>query len=263
MEFSVRLRKQFDGFLLDAEWRSDAGVTVLFGCSGAGKSLTLQMIAGLLRPDEGSIMLDGHPLFDRSRGVDLPPQRRNLGYLFQDLALFPHMTVRETVIYGAAGLPRGETRYKAEEMLKRFRIGDLADKRPGEISGGQRQRVALARALIRGPRALLLDEPFSALDLPLRRDMRRLLKTTQQESGIPVLLVTHDPEDVRDLAGAIVVYAGGRAVRSGTAAELLAAQSADPSRELLRDCGQETGCTRAGNEPEALQFALASHTCEA
>ena len=151
-------------------------LAVLFGYSGAGKSLTLQLIAGLLKPDAGRITANGDVLFDSQKRINVPPQRRSLGYVFQDLALFPHMTVRQNIAYGATGLPRGARQERVGEMLEVFHLEDLADKPPAEISGGQKQRVALARALIRRPQALLLDEPFSALDNPLRREMRQFLK---------------------------------------------------------------------------------------
>ncbi len=137
--------------------------------------MTLQMIAGLMKPDQGSIRLGGQVLFDSRTGIDVTPQDRSIGYVFQDLALFPHMTVRGNIIYGAKGLGKKERREKTEEMIESFHLEGLGDKRPAEISGGQRQRVALARALIRRPKLLLLDEPFSALDHPLRLEMHQYL----------------------------------------------------------------------------------------
>ena len=166
MGLSVDLVKQVNGFRLEVAWQIENELAVLFGYSGAGKSLTLQLLAGLLKPDSGRIAANGEVLFDSEERINLPPQRRSLGYVFQDLALFPHMTVRQNIAYGATGLPRVARRQRVGEMLEVFHLEGLADKPPAEISGGQKQRVALARALIRRPQALLLDEPFSAWIIP-------------------------------------------------------------------------------------------------
>ncbi|HEB76688.1 MAG TPA: ATP-binding cassette domain-containing protein [Nitrospirae bacterium] len=232
MGLTVDLQKEVKGFTLDVSWRAEDGITVLFGYSGSGKSMTLQMIAGLMRPDSGSIRLNGGVLFDGSHGVDIPPQRRPLGYVFQDLALFPHMTVRENILYGAGRLCRDERRVRAEELIRLFRLGGIEGSLPSEISGGQRQRVALARALIRRPEALLLDEPFSALDNPIRVEMRRLLSRIREDFGIPIVLVTHDIIEACTLADRIVVYAGGRVRQAGPPGEVLG-NPAGPDVEML------------------------------
>ncbi len=175
MGLSLQLRKKVDGFALEVEWAIEEELAVLFGYSGAGKTMTLQMIAGLMKPDQGSIHLGGQVLFDSRAGINVPPQDRSIGYVFQDLALFPHMTVRGNIMYGANGLGKKERREKTREMIEIFHLEGLSEKKPAEISGGQRQRVALARALIRRPKLLLLDEPFSALDHPLRLEMHQYL----------------------------------------------------------------------------------------
>ncbi len=200
-------------FRLRAEFRSSDGCVVLFGPSGAGKSLTLQAVAGLVRPDRGRIQVGDTVFFDSARGVDLPSRERNVGYVFQDYALFPHLTVAENVAFGlTAGWPRrpppaGEAR--VAELLEAFELGPAAGSRPAQLSGGQRQRVALARALARGPRLLLLDEPFAALDHPLRTRMRRNLREVQERFRVSLVLITHDPADVESLADTLVLLDDG------------------------------------------------------
>src|ERR1700674_1569513 len=165
----ARLRKTFSpgpdsaGFLLDLEFSATAGVTVLFGPSGSGKTLVLDSIAGFVRPDEGRILLDNDILFDGLTGVHLAPQARNCGYVFQNYALFPHMTLRENLQFAAERRPRLERHRRVSEMLERFRLTEAAGRNPHELAGGQRQRCSIARALIGGPRLLLLDEPTQGL----------------------------------------------------------------------------------------------------
>ncbi len=232
MGLSVNIRKAVNGFKLDAQWAIGDELAVLFGYSGAGKSMTLQMIAGLLKPDEGAIHLNGRPVFNSAAAIDLPPQARSFGYVFQDLALFPHMTVRENIHYGARGLSKHERELRSRDMMERFMIAGLEKKYPREISGGQKQRVALARALIRRPDALLLDEPFSALDAPLRSEMRNFLKEIRREFPIPVVLVTHDLAEAAALADRLIILADGRVAQTGTASEVLNSPSS-PEVELL------------------------------
>ena len=209
---AVSVRARLAGFELDVDWEIGDELAVLFGPSGAGKSLTLRMIAGLARPGRGRIVAGGRVLLDTAAGIDLPPQQRSVGFVFQDLALFPHMSVEENVGYGGHGLPAGERGERAASLIRRFGLDGLQRRRPGEISGGQRQRVALARAMLRRPSLLLLDEPFSALDLPLRRELGRLLREIQRTEAVPVVLVTHDPDEARSLADRVIRYACGQAM---------------------------------------------------
>jgi molybdate transport system ATP-binding protein len=232
MGLSVNIRKGVNGFKLDAQWEIGDELAVLFGYSGAGKSMTLQMIAGLMTPDEGAIHLNGNSFYDSAAAIDLPPQARSFGYVFQDLALFPHMTVRENILYGAHGLSKSEREPRCRDMMERFMIAGLEKKFPHEISGGQKQRVALARSLIRRPDALLLDEPFSALDAPLRVEMRNFLKEIRREFPIPVVLVTHDLAEATALADRLIIMADGRVLQTGTPREVLNS-SACPEVELL------------------------------
>jgi molybdate transport system ATP-binding protein len=187
----------------------------LVGPSGAGKSSVLRAIAGLLRPERGRIALDGEAWLETDAGVDLPPERRSVGLVFQEYALFPHLDVRRNVAFGG--------RERVDELLERFRISHLAKARPGDLSGGERQRVALARALARDPAVLLLDEPLAALDAHTRNVVRGELAELLAELRLPTLLVTHDFEDAAALADRVGVIVDGRILQHGAAADLLAA----------------------------------------
>ena len=217
----VRMKKTLPGFTLDVAWSVGDGVAVLFGPSGAGKSLTLQCLAGLMRPDEGRITVDEHVLFDSVSGANLPPQRRRVGYVFQGFALFPHLTVAGNVAFGLRDRPRAERESRTAEVLARLGLETLAHRYPGELSGGQRQRVALGRALAPDPALLLLDEPLSALDLPLRRALRDELRTVLAQWGKAAVVVTHDVTEAYRLGDHIVVYEEGRVIQSAPRAELL------------------------------------------
>jgi molybdate transport system ATP-binding protein len=207
--------------MLDVEWSGGDGTVVLFGPSGAGKTLTLQCLAGLVRPDRGRIAVNGRPLFDHATGVNLPPQARHLGYVFQGYALFPHLTVAENVAFGLHGRPRADRGARVREVIERLGLGDLAGRRPRELSGGQQQRVALGRALAPDPELLLLDEPLSALDIPLRRQLRDDLGAVLRDWGKTAVLVTHDLREAYQLATTVVVYEAGRVIQSAPRSDLL------------------------------------------
>lgn len=217
----ARIRKRFPpgpdsaAFSLDVEFRALASVAVLFGPSGAGKTLALDSIAGFVRPDEGRIMLDDQILFDAASGVNLPPQARHCGYVFQNYALFPHMTLRQNLAFAAERRPRLERHRKVNEMLERFHLTEVSGRRPHEVSGGQKQRCSIARALIGTPRLLLLDEPARGLDAPLRSELYALLRQVRAEFRIPILLVTHDLGECFELGDEMLVLREGRLVQSG------------------------------------------------
>jgi molybdate transport system ATP-binding protein len=234
MSLSVSIQKKIGNFVLDVSWEIHNELAVLFGHSGAGKSLTLQMIAGLMEPDEGRICLDELVLFESATGKRLRPQDRMLGYVFQDLALFPHMTVLQNILYGGHGKSHIEKGVMAVALMRRFRIADVRDRLPTQISGGQKQRVALARALMRRPRALLLDEPFSALDASLRLEMGRLLKEVRQEFNIPIVLITHDLHEACELADRMIVYTAGKIVQSGKPGEIMHRPSSPDLQDLVQ-----------------------------
>lgn len=223
---NVRLRKEFagpDGFTLDVEFAAPAGVTVLFGASGAGKTMTLRAIAGLVRPDSGLVAVDGRTLYDSERRVDLPVRERRVGYVFQNLALFPHLSALENVAFAVPGLPARGRRARAAALLEQFGVGHTAARLPRAVSGGEAQRVALARALASGPRLLLLDEPLSALDEPVKFDIIRDLKELNRDLRLPVLYVTHGRDEALALGERALIYERGRVVAAGEPEEVLGA----------------------------------------
>jgi molybdate transport system ATP-binding protein len=217
MPLAVDIRKTFVSaerrFLLDVSFHATSQRVVLFGPSGAGKSLTLQAIAGLLRPDEGAITLHGNALFDSARDIDLKPQARKIAFLFQDYALFPHLNVRQNIGFGLRQgwlNPRARSAHpQVDYWLDALELRSVAGNHPVQLSGGQKQRVALARALVAQPRLLLLDEPFSALDSALRQRMRRELLDLQTRLDIPMVLITHDPDDVAAFGDQVVQVSDG------------------------------------------------------
>lgn len=211
-------------------------VLVLFGPSGAGKTTALRAIAGLDRPEGGTVRFDGETWFDGAGGVQVPPQRRRVGLLFQDLALFPHLSVEENVAYGLGRLDRDERRERVVETARMLRVEELLARRPGALSGGERQRVALARALAPRPRLLLLDEPLSALDAPLRESLRGELGALLHRLGIPSIVVTHDRTEALALGSRIAVLAGGCVRQTGRVEEVFGAPA---DLEVARVVGTE------------------------
>ncbi|MER3411855.1 MAG: ABC transporter ATP-binding protein, partial [Thermoleophilia bacterium] len=213
MEVDVPLR----AFHLEVKLSVGRETVALVGPSGAGKTTVLRSVAGLVRPQRGRIRIGEEVLFDAERGVDLPPERRRVGLVFQEYALFPHMTVEQNVAYAGRGRQR--------ELLERLRISHLAKARPAQLSGGERQRVALARALARDPAVLLLDEPLSALDAHTKADVRAELEELLHELALPTIFVTHDFEDAAALADRVGILVEGRILQLGPPDELLAAPS--------------------------------------
>jgi molybdate transport system ATP-binding protein len=211
----VDVTKQLGEFSLEASFTSEGRVTGLFGASGAGKSSLINMIAGLLKPDRGVISLDGETLDDTAARVHVPPHRRRIGYVFQDARLFPHLDVRQNLDYGRRmnGLADDPAqRSRVNELLD---IGGLMDRRPGKLSGGERQRVALGRALLSKPRLLLLDEPLGSLDEGRKVEILPYLVRLRDEAGIPMVYVSHDAAELRQLATQIVMLRHGRVTALG------------------------------------------------
>ncbi len=223
----ARISKRFPqhpdsaAFSLEIEFQAGAGVTALFGPSGAGKTLTLDSIAGFVQPDAGRILLDDQILFDAASRVSLRPQERHCGYVFQNYALFPHMSIRQNLVFAADRHPRLERHRRVNEMLERFHLTDVSGRRPHEVSGGQKQRCSIARALIGTPQLLLLDEPARGLDAPLRAELYSLLRKIREEFAIPILLVTHDLEECFELAEEMLILREGRVVQSGAPRDIL------------------------------------------
>lgn len=225
IEVDIRLSvsdrtRRFD---LAVQFACETPVLALYGPSGAGKSLTLQAMAGLLKPDAGFIRVGGRTLFDASQGVNLPAAERKLGYLFQDYALFPHLTVRQNVGFGLTSWRRprlqDQDARRVDELLTAFGLEAAAQAKPAALSGGQRQRVALARALACEPQLLLLDEPFAALNPQLRQSLRQELRSVRERWGIPMVLITHDVEDVLGLAEHVCVIERGQVSREVNVAD--------------------------------------------
>jgi molybdate transport system ATP-binding protein len=220
----IEARTRLGELELDVALDVRAGECVaLAGPSGAGKTSVLRVASGLLRPERGRVVCDGELWLDTERGIDVPPERRRCGYVFQEYALFPHLTAWRNVAYPLRGMPRSERRRRAQELLDRFGVGRLADSRPRTLSGGERQRVAVARVLARQPGVLLLDEPLSALDARTRAGAARELEAVLREAEVPALLVTHDFADAAQLGDRVGVIDAGRIVQEGTPSELAAA----------------------------------------
>ena len=224
------------GFLLDVRFEAPPGVTILFGASGAGKSMTLKCVAGIARPDAGRVRVGGQVLFDSEAGVDLPARARGVGYVFLTLALFPHLTALGNVEFALSHLPRRERRNVALEALRNLGVRHAAGRRPREISGGEAQRVALARALASRPRLLLLDEPLSALDEPTKRAIISDLREMNRRLRLPVVYVMHGREEAAALGERVVVLERGRVVAAG---EPLDVFGAPPSANVARLTGVE------------------------
>jgi molybdate transport system ATP-binding protein len=222
----ARLKKRFRpgpdraGFTLDVDIQSSAPVTVFFGSSGAGKTLSLDAIAGIIRPDEGRIMLDDDLLFDGATRVHLPPQARRCGYVFQSSALFPHMTLRQNLEFAAEFRPKLDRHRKVNEILERFGLEDVAGRRPHELSAGERRRCSIARSLLADPRLLLLDEPARGLDPALRAELHEALREVRRDFQIPMVLVTHELDECFELGDRMFIFHEGKIVQQGTPSEI-------------------------------------------
>jgi molybdate transport system ATP-binding protein len=222
----ARLRKARSGgtrssFVLDVAIEIPAGITIVFGPSGAGKSTLLDCIAGLLKPDSGHIEIGGVVVLDVERRIDVPPAKRKIAYVFQTLALFPHMTVEQNVAYGLADMPAPQRALRVNSMLEAFRVEQLAKRKADKISGGEQQRVALARSLATSPRVLLLDEPLTALDEGLKKSIMEDLRRWNAAQNIPILYVTHSRAEVDALGERVIVLDQGKIISTGRPHEVL------------------------------------------
>lgn len=209
MGLSVDIVKKLPGFQLEIKFDCEHGIVGILGASGSGKSMLLNCIAGLVKPDEGNITLNGIPFFDSEKRINLPPRERKTGFLFQNYAMFPHLTIAENVTFGLGHLSKEDQKSRATELLNRFHLRDLGTRYPSQISGGQQQRVALARAMAVEPRILLLDEPFSALDDYLRMHMIKEMLASLKEFEGNTLFVTHNIEEAYHLCEKIIVLHNG------------------------------------------------------
>jgi ABC-type sulfate/molybdate transport systems ATPase subunit len=235
MPLEVAIEKQVSGFRLAVEFMADGSPLGLLGPSGSGKTMTLRAIAGLEKPDRGRIVLHGRVLFDSERGINVPARERRIGLLFQNYALFPHLTVAENIAFGLHRVPGPEQTRRVAEQLAATHLNDLASRYPASLSGGEQQRVALARALALEPAALLLDEPFSALDTHLRGALERQLRETLETYRGSTLLVSHNLEEVYRVCEELVVLARGGVAARGPKEEIF---SRPPTLEVAR----LTGC---------------------
>jgi len=265
---SVRIQKQFrtvgtSSFQLQISAEFSSGFTVLFGPSGAGKSTLLDCIAGLAKPDEGWIKLGQEIFFDAEKQISLPPQKRGIGYVFQSLALFPHLSVEENVEYGLSGVAASERLERMDRTLTAFHIQDLRRRKPGELSGGEKQRVALARSVVTEPRLLLLDEPLTGLDGGLRQAILEDLRGWNVGHRIPILYVTHNREEVDAIGDHVVAIVDGHVRESGIPRTVLDAPRAVA---LAQAAGFENllpGCVVEHRPADGvMRIALDSSKCE-
>ena len=244
MSLEVTIAKRFEGFALHADFAVGNTAAAILGASGCGKSMTLRCIAGIVKPDSGRIVLDGRVLFDSEKGIDLPPQQRNVGLLFQNYALFPNMTVEQNILCALKKEKDPAARKAAcGSALCAMRLEELAHRLPGELSGGQQQRAALARILAGRPRILMLDEPFSALDSYLREEVEGEVGSLLSNFDGTALLVTHDRDEAYRLCREMIVMDGGEVLRAGTTKEVFA----DPRRltaARLTGCKNILPCVR-------------------
>ena len=221
MSLTVALRHRLGHFDMDVAFDAPPGLTVLYGRSGSGKTTIINAVAGLLRPDAGRIAVDGRVLFDSEARVCLPPHKRRLGYIVQDARLFPHLTVRQNLLYGRHFAPEPAPEARIDHVVEMLGIGPLLARRPGRLSGGERQRVAIGRALLASPRLILADEPLAALDEARKAEILPYFERLRDEVATPILYVSHAPNEVARLATEVIALQDGRVVGQGSATELL------------------------------------------
>jgi molybdate transport system ATP-binding protein len=219
LEVDVMLRQ--GRFTLDARFGADAPIVALFGRSGSGKSTIVNAIAGIARPERGRIVVDGRTLFDSATRINLPPERRHVGYVFQDALLFPHLAVGANLEYGEKLTPPGERYVERARVIELLDLGRLLDRKPSGLSGGERQRAAIGRALLASPRILLMDEPLASLDASRKAEILAYIELLRDEIGLPIVYVSHSLEEVTRLADVVVVVAEGKVAASGPVAEVL------------------------------------------
>jgi molybdate transport system ATP-binding protein len=218
----VSVKRMQGDFVINAMFRSEAvGVTALFGRSGAGKTSIINMVAGLVRPDEGHIIVNDRCLFDSKMSVDLPPEKRRVGYVFQEGRLFPHLSVRSNLTYGMGLIPKAERYVDLDQVVHLLGIEHLLDRRPGKLSAGEKQRVAIGRALLTSPSLLLMDEPLASLDVARKAEVLPFIARLSGEFSIPILYVSHSLEEILNLADAMVVLDSGRTAAVGSIEDLM------------------------------------------
>ncbi|MDU8929228.1 molybdenum ABC transporter ATP-binding protein [Alisedimentitalea sp. MJ-SS2] len=229
MTLSVSIAHSMENFTLNAGFTAPPGLTVLFGRSGSGKTTLINAVSGLLTPQSGRIAVGEHVLFDSSQGINLPPHRRRLGYIFQEGRLFPHLTVRQNLSYGRWFAPKSAPRESLDKVIEMLGVGSLLSRRPAQLSGGEKQRVAIGRALLAAPRMILADEPLAALDEPRKAEILPYFERLRDEVEIPILYVSHSATEVARLATTIVVLDDGHTTHQGSAAEVLGDPEISPA----------------------------------
>jgi molybdate transport system ATP-binding protein len=235
MTVSVQVQHSFGGFGLDVAFEAPAGITVLFGRSGSGKTTIINAVAGLLTPDAGRIAIDGWVMLDTEARVALPVHRRRLGYIFQDARLFPHLSVRQNLLFGQFFAPKSAPRADMGRVVEMLGIGPLLGRRPAMLSGGERQRVAIGRALLAAPRLILADEPLAALDEARKAEVLPYFERLRDEVSVPILYVSHAPAEVARLATTVVALEDGRVTGQGPAMQILGDPNLMPTG--VRDAG--------------------------
>jgi len=221
MTLSIDIERRLGNFHLCAKFDSAAGVTALFGRSGSGKSTLVNVIAGLLRPDRGRVEINGEPLFDSERGVDIPTSKRRIGYVFQEGRLFPHLTVRQNLAYGRFFTSARERYVGLDQVIELLGLEHLLERRPAALSGGEKQRVAIGRALLASPRVLLMDEPLASLDIHRKGEILQYIESLHSEVKIPIVYVSHAIEEVVRLAETMVLLSDGKVLASGKLEEIM------------------------------------------
>lgn len=221
MTIEIDVKHRLENFSLDARFSVDRGTVALFGPSGAGKTTLINAVAGLLRPDRGRVVIDGTTLLDTKGGIDIPPHRRRIGYIFQDGRLFPHLTVRQNLSYASWFATRAIAAGSTERIVDMLGIGHILDRYPLGLSGGEKQRVAIGRALLAEPRLVLMDEPLSSLDEQRKQEILPYIEKLRDETGVPILLVSHSVSEVARLATSVVLLSEGRVLAVGAPSQVL------------------------------------------
>ena len=252
MSIAVDISHRLGGFALDARFAAEGGVTALFGRSGAGKTSLVNAIAGLIRPERGRVEIDGEALLDTARGVFVPKHKRRVGYVFQEGRLFPHLTVRQNLRYGAWFAPHGARYVELDRVVETMGIAHLLDRKPDKLSGGERQRVAIGRALLASPRLLLMDEPLAQLDAARRHEILSFIERLREAFAIPIVYVSHAMDEVIRLADTLVLIDAGKVAAVGPVEELLSRLDLRPLTGRY-EAGAVIVARVAGGDPE---FAL-------
>ena len=221
MTLAIDIRHRLGTFAIDARFEAGSGLIALFGRSGAGKTSIINIVAGLIRPERATVSVDGAVLVDTARGVDVPRHRRRIGYVFQEGRLFPHLTVRQNLLYGRWFAPQAERHAYLDRVVDLLGLGGLLDRRPGRLSGGEKQRVAIGRALLADPRLLLMDEPLASLDEGRKAEILPYIERLRDQSRVPIVYVSHSIAEVARLASTIVLLSEGKVAAVGSTSEIM------------------------------------------